>query len=219
MGMLTRSTYRTQWPRIAGALAMGVAGATVLAANTLTKRQRIAALNFAALLVHQYEEYCDPGYFPGQFNRGLFKSDTPRTYPLNTDTAMWINTAIAYPFYLAPVVFPAKTWLGLAPALFGMGQAVAHGTVFARLGRVEGHTYTYSPGFLAALLLHVPLGVAYVRALREDGPIGHGDWAKGIAYLAASAPIGIVAPNIALRKRASPYAFTEAQMGPYATAD
>jgi hypothetical protein len=94
MGLRTRSTYRTQWPRIAGALAMGVAGATVLAADTLTKRRRIAALNFAALLVHQYEEYCDPGYFPAQFNRGLFKSDTPRTYPLNTDTA--ISSALSW---------------------------------------------------------------------------------------------------------------------------
>ena len=53
-----------------------------------------AEFNFGALLVHQYEEYEDPGYFPAQFNRGLFKSDLPDHYPLNT------HTAIAYPFYI-----------------------------------------------------------------------------------------------------------------------
>jgi hypothetical protein len=29
-------------------------------------------------MAHQYEEYVYPGYFPGQFNRGLFNSDSPR---------------------------------------------------------------------------------------------------------------------------------------------
>ncbi|MFF9432049.1 hypothetical protein [Streptomyces sp. NPDC014746] len=37
----------------------------------------LSALNWGALLVHQYEEYEDPGYFPGQFNKGLFKSAEP----------------------------------------------------------------------------------------------------------------------------------------------
>jgi hypothetical protein len=41
-----------------------------------------------ALLAHQYDEYVDPDYFPGQFNRGMFKSDSPRNYPLNPQTAM-----------------------------------------------------------------------------------------------------------------------------------
>jgi hypothetical protein len=38
-----------------------------------------------------YEEYVYPGYFPGQFNRGVFNSDSPRNYPLNAQTAMVIN--------------------------------------------------------------------------------------------------------------------------------
>ena len=37
------------------------------------------------LLVHQYEEYEDPGYFPGQFNGGVFHSEEPDRYPLNTN--------------------------------------------------------------------------------------------------------------------------------------
>src|SRR4051812_23210298 len=115
MSGFSREVYRTQWPRIGAVLAMGVGGVTAFTAKRLTKPQLFAALNFAALLIHQYEEYRDPGYFPGQLNKGLIKSDHPRNYPLNTDIAMWINTAIAYPVYIAPVVFPKKKWLGLTP--------------------------------------------------------------------------------------------------------
>jgi hypothetical protein len=207
--------YRRQWPRIGAAAAAIVAGGTALAGGRLVKRQRLAALNLSALMVHQYEEYCDPGYFPGQFNRGLWKSDSPRNYLLNTNAAMWINTAIAYPLYVAPILLPEKKWVGLGPVLFGIGQAAFHGMVFPRLGRCEGRAYTYSPGLLAAGLLHLPIGVAYIRALREDGPIGK-DWRKGIAYAVAINWLGIGVPILMLRDRESPHAFTNAQMGPYA---
>ena len=96
---------------------MIVGGATAMAARRLTKPQILSAANLIALMTHQYEEYVYPGYFPGQFNRGLFNSDSPRNYPLNPQTAMVINTCLAYPFYVAPVLFPKKSWLGLAPVL------------------------------------------------------------------------------------------------------
>jgi hypothetical protein len=211
------SAYRTHWPRIGAVLALGIGGATALAARKLTKPQLLSALNLAALLIHQYEEYQAPGYFPGQFNRGLFKSDSPRTYPLNSDIAMWINSAIAYPFYLAPVVFPRTKWLGLSPVIFGIAQAVGHGVIFPLRGRAAGSAYTYSPGFLASLLLHVPLGISYIRAVREEESIDRAEWVKAVAYTVAFAALGVAAPNVLLRDKQSPYAFTEAQMGPYST--
>ena len=85
----------------------------------------------------------------------------PAPYPLNTSTGMCINTAIAYPVYIAPVVFPKIRWLGLAPVLFGMSQAVGHGFIFPRIAGDK-----YSPGFLASILLHVPIGVTYIKAVQ-----------------------------------------------------
>jgi hypothetical protein len=80
-----------------------------------------------ALIAHQYEEYVEPGYFPGQFNRGLFKSDSPRNYPLNPQTAMVINTGLAYPFYLAPVLFPKEVaWTGTSPGGLEPDRAARH---------------------------------------------------------------------------------------------
>lgn len=104
MGKSWLASYRRQWPRVDGVLAMAVGGATALGATRMSKPQALSAANFGALLVHQYEEYEDPGYFPGQFNPGLFGSDSPRNYPLNTQTALCVNTAFAYPFYLAPIL-------------------------------------------------------------------------------------------------------------------
>ena len=96
---------------------MLIGAATAASAQRLTKPQILSAANLMALMAHQFEEYVYPGYFPGQFNRGLFNSDSPRNYPLNPQTAMVINTCLAYPFYVAPVLFPKKSWLGLAPVL------------------------------------------------------------------------------------------------------
>lgn len=214
MARISLSTYRRQWPRIGAVAALAVTAGTALAGQRLSRPQRLAALNLSALMVHQYEEYHAPGYFPGQLNRGLVRSDSPRNYPLNTNSAMWINTAIAYPVYVAPVLLPDRKWLGLGPTLFGIGQVIFHGVAFPRLGRRQGSVYTYSPGLLAALLLHLPIGVAYIRALSADG-MAEGDWIKGIAYAMAITPLGIWLPILMLKDRDSPHAFTAAQMGPY----
>jgi hypothetical protein len=206
--------YRKQWPRIGGVLAMALGGATALAADRMSKPQTLSAVNFGALLVHQYEEYQDPGWFPGQFNRGLFKSDSPRNYPLNTNTGMCINTAIGYPFYIVPILFPKVRWLGLSPVLFGMAQAVGHGVIFPRIAGDK-----YSPGFLASALLHVPIGVAYIKAVQADRPLAKAEWAAAIAYTVIFAAAGVAGPNVVARDKNSPHAFTAAQMGPYDTQD
>ena len=214
--MVSRSSldkYRSNWPRVGAVLAMALGGASTLAAGKkLTNLRALAVMNFIALLVHQYEEYEDPGYFPGQFNRGIFKSDQPRNYPLNTNTAMCINTAVAYPFYIAPIVFPNVRWLGLPPVLFGISQSVGHGVIFPRIANAK-----YSPGFLASILLHVPIGLTYIRALRGQGEIDRATWLTSIAVTAFVATTGVAGPNILGRDRHSPHAFTAKQMGEYDT--
>jgi hypothetical protein len=75
MSLLDR--YRESWPRVGAAIAIGLAGAVAAKHRRMSKPQVLSALNLAALLVHQYEEYEDPGYFPGQFNGGLFHPERP----------------------------------------------------------------------------------------------------------------------------------------------
>jgi hypothetical protein len=187
---------------------MGLAGAVALKHRRMSRPQMLSALNLAALLVHQYEEYEDPGYFPGQFNGGLFHSDKPERYPLNSNVAMIINVPLGYTFYALLVVFPKKRWLGLAPVLFGFGQAVGHGLVFNQLAHDR-----YSPGFLASLFLHVPIGIQYLRALKDEASIERSDWRKARLSAIAFAASSVAAPNIVLRDKNSPYTFTAKQVG------
>ena len=111
---------------------------------------------------------------------------------------------------MLPVLFPKRRCLGLAPVLFGFGQAVGHGIVFPRLAKAR-----YSPGFLASIFLHVPIGINYLRAVGSERPLGCGDWARAALYMVAFAALGVGAPQRLLKEEESPYRFTERQVGPY----
>jgi hypothetical protein len=206
--------YRKHWPDagigLASVISIGMTVYMMLSRKKRTRTQVWSAWNFVALLLHQFEEYRFPGYFPGQFNAGVFKSETPDHYPLNTESAMIINTALAYPFYVLPVIFPKKVWLGLAPVLLGFGQVLAHGMVIPRLAKAR-----YGPGFVTALCLHLPLGIAYIRQITREQPVKRTEWLKGVMCLIALAAGGIAAPLLLLRDKESPYRFTEQQVGSY----
>ncbi|MGC9671524.1 hypothetical protein ACNTMW_33895 [Planosporangium sp. 12N6] len=94
----------------------------------------------------------------------------------------------------------------------GLVRRLVHGTL---LPRATGTTY-YSPGLLTAALLHVPIGLTYLAALRAQGPIERGDWLKSLGVLAAWAVIGVTAPNVLGADKNSTNAFTPHQMGPFA---
>jgi hypothetical protein len=70
---------------------------------------------------------------------------------------------------------------------------------------------------LASIFLHVPIGLAYLTALKARGGISRSDWRKGVAYTIAFAVLGVATPNLIGNDKHSPHAFTEKQMGPYAT--
>jgi hypothetical protein len=146
-------------------------------------------------------------------NVGIFKSDQPRNYPYNPNSAMCANIFFRW-LYVPPMLFPKVNWLGLPPAMLGLIQGVGHTTLMPCLG---GAKYPYSPGALTAALLHVPIGITYIRALRAQGGITRSDWAKSFAVLGAFLVLGVAAPNLALKDKESPYEFSDHQMGPYDT--
>ena len=104
--------------------------------------------------------------------------------------------------------------IGVAPVLFGMAQAVGHGIIFPRIAGDK-----YSPGFLASILLHVPIGAAYIKAVQADRRLARAEWAAAIAYTVIFAAVGVAGPNVVMRDKNSPYAFTAAQMGHHDTQD
>ena len=83
-----------------------------------------------------------------------------------------------------------------------------HGIVIPRKAGAK-----YGPGILTALLLHLPIGISYLKAIGQEGPIGRKDWVTGLIGAVGSAVFGVAVPNMVMRHRNSPYA--SKQMGPY----
>jgi hypothetical protein len=202
--------YRDNWFNVGALLALAIAGALALSGRRLSRPRLFSVLNLAALMVHQFEEYGFPGYFPGMLNGGVFKSDKPDRYPLNTNSSLIVNAVAGYPFYLLAVLFPKRRSLALAPVLFGFGQAVFHALVPPLRAKV-----LYGPGLLTALFLHVPIGIGYIRAVGSERPLERAELARAAACTLAFAALGIGAPLRLLRDEESPYRFTERQVGPY----
>lgn len=202
--------YRTEWPRLGAVTAMALGGTSVLVASRTKPDLNVRALsvmNSVAMSAHQFEEYVEPGYFPGMANRTMFKSDQPRNYPLNAQGLMCANVGFSA-LYVLPILFPKVKWLVLPAAGLGILQAVGHGVLMPRMA----HTH-YSPGFLTSFFLHIPIGVATIRAIHARGPITPGDVTKSAGALATFFLVGVLAPNYLAADKNSPYVLPDKQMG------
>lgn len=210
MSMKLVDIYRREWPRVAAVQAMALGGASLLAGRkTQTNLRALSVMNAMTMCAHQYEEYVDPGCFPGMVNVAMFKSDQPLNYPFNAHSAMCANIFFRA-LYVPAMLFPKVKWLGLPPVLLGIFQAFAHGLLAPRVPHTK-----YSPGMLTAVLLHLPIGIRYLSALRAQGPIGRDNWLKSIGVLVIFFVGGVAFPNIYNRDKNSPYPFTEHQMGSF----
>ena len=125
MGLFRR--YTESWPKVGAVVGMALGGGSVLAASRKKPidLRTLAVMNSMTMAAHQVEEYVEPGYFPGQVNAGMFKSDQPLNYPFNARSAALANLSFTA-LYAAPVIFPKEKWLGLAASIFGIGQGFAH---------------------------------------------------------------------------------------------
>jgi hypothetical protein len=67
--------------------------------------------------------------------------------------------------------------------------------------------------------LHVPIGLATLRALRAQGPLMASDWARSAGSLAVFGLAGVLAPNMLAADKDSPYLLTKKEMGTYDIAE
>ncbi|PEP71826.1 HXXEE domain-containing protein [Bacillus toyonensis] len=204
------SFFRKHWCYVGLVVAIVVVGCLVANFGEMSEIKVLLALSFVAILVHQFEEYRWPGYFAGLFNVVIFKSDIPDRYPLNTQSAMVINILIAYVFYLLPVFFPNIIWLGLAPILMGFFQFIWHG-IFAN---IKAKTI-YNPGLGAVVLLHVPIGYAYMRYVLLHNLATNLDWILGLIYFLVATYFLIIKGNMLLKSKETNHYFSKKQLGPY----
>jgi hypothetical protein len=211
MGLFRK--YAENWPKVGAVAGMALGGATVLATNRKKPMslRTLAVMNSMTMAAHQVEEYVEPGYFPGQVNAGMFKSDQPLNYPFNAKSAALANMSFTA-LYAAPVIFPKARWLGLAASIFGIGQVFAHWVAMPIYLRTK-----YAPGAWSAMFLQLPIGTSYIHSARTERPIERTEWIKAGIVGAVFTVAGVAAPNVLGADKNSPYPFTQKQMGPYRT--
>lgn len=198
---------RNNWQDFGLIIAFVVCIVLVMNWGIIPQMNSILWLSFVAILLHQFEEYRWPGYFPGVFNLALFKSHSPDNYPLNKQSAMIINVVIAYIFYLIPIFFPSIIWLGMAPVLMGFFQIIFHGIII----NVRAKSI-YNPGLASALFVHLSVGIWYINYVYEQHLITLSDWIWSTLYFAIAVYIFIVKGNLWLKNKNSIHKFSPNQL-------
>jgi Protein of unknown function with HXXEE motif len=205
------NTLRRHWYSIGLIPAAAMAVWLTLNWNDIAWVQKLLALNFIVLLLHEFEEYGWPGGFPWICNEVLMPKDggPPDRYPLNQNNAAFINV-LGWLFYLVPALLPNVLWLGCGQMLFGLiGQVIVHAVTI----NMKLKTW-YNPGLAAVLLGHVPLGILYFMEVFGHGPARWWDVVFGFLYLGFFA--GVIMQRIALggplANPNSPYPFAKEEM-------
>ena len=182
--------YRRNWYYIGGILFVILAFVMGFWGGYISYIQLILIYSFMALLVHQFEEYGLPGGFPALFNV-IMNGETkaPDRFPQNSNLAMVVNVALAYPFYIAAILFSGAIWLGLATMFFGLSQILFHGILTNRILKSF-----YNPGLAACIFLHGPIGIYYIWYVATNGLAGTGDYVGGLVATILAAVVIVVLP-------------------------
>lgn len=143
---------RKHWPDLGGFLSVALLFYLFLNYPHFTNYQTLMWLSLLSLFCHQLEEYRISGTFPGMLNSVVYQSKMPNRYPLNTNTAFYINVVVGWVFYfLAAILAERAIWLGLATILVSAGNIIAHTFLF----NIKGKTI-YNAGLVTCWLLFAP---------------------------------------------------------------
>src|SRR3982751_4460196 len=118
---------RKHWYDLGGFLSLIVFIYLFISHKNLTGYQILMWLSLISLFLHQLEEYRIAGTFPGMVNTVMYASKIPDRYPLNANTAFYVNVVIGWTFYfLAAILAEKAIWLGIATIMVSIGNVVAH---------------------------------------------------------------------------------------------
>ena len=200
--------YRHHWYYMGGILFVILSFIMGFLGSGVSHIQSILIYSFMALLVHQFEEYGLPGGFPALFNVIINgEKVAPDRFPQNSNLAMVVNVALAYPFYIAAILFPGAIWLGLATMFFGLSQILGHGIMMNRSLKSF-----YNPGMAACIFLHGPIGVYYIGYVETKGLAGPWDYLGGILAMILAAVVIVALPVRIFSSRQAKYPFSKEEM-------
>lgn len=200
---------RNHWYDLGACVMIVAAVLTAVFWSDMSILRRLAAMNFVVILWHMFEEYRLPGGEAAITNLAMQPSDKGPAdrYPLNQNNAMFINMVAAYIVYLVPMIWPNIMWLSFMPILFGMTQVIMHAFMTPK----KMHTL-YSPGELACVLGHLPIGIYWFYHTISTGRL---DWLNVIGGLVYQVLfIGVIMMKVGYGLLADPnskYPFPQAE--------
>lgn len=196
---------RNHWFDLGGFLALLVLFFVYTHQPTLTPYELLMWISLMSLLAHQLEEYRIVGTFPGMLNKAVFKSTMPDRYPMNTNTAVYINVILGWPIYFLAAFFAEKAvWLGLASILVSLGNTVAHTFVF----NLKGKT-VYNAGMATSWVLFVPISYYFFTILYANRLVTTQDYLIGIPLGIIFNAVGILKTIDWLKDRNTAYVFPQ----------
>lgn len=169
--------FRNRWYLIGFCLAVCGIIFLIVWHKYLSDLRVLLTISLITLLLHQFEEYHFPGYFPRMLNTTLFKSKLPDRFPLNSNTAWIINVWIGWLLYAVTIIFADKAmWLATATIVVSAGNVLAHALLF----NLKGKTI-YNPGMVTALVLFLPVVTYYFIFISQHHLLHLNDLLFGIA--------------------------------------
>jgi Protein of unknown function with HXXEE motif len=170
-----------RWPLLAAAAALPMSAIAV---------RRPALRPWAALLLHQTEEWVWPGGFLPWINREVLGSGEDE-FPLDRRLGFAINVVLGWGSSLAAAAGP----IGAAPAALlyssNLGNVALHVSWAVRHRR-------YDPGVLTAVATLAPTGVAGLRSLASDERVPRDALWAGVA---AGGAASVLLPRITSRQQ------------------
>ncbi|MEO9257175.1 MAG: HXXEE domain-containing protein [Crocinitomicaceae bacterium] len=199
---------RKHWYDLGGILAIILIGYVFFNYQLMSDYQIVMWISLISLFFHQLEEYRVVGTFPGMINSVMFKSETPDRFPLNTNTAFYINVFLGWGVYFLAAVFAEKAiWLGITSILVSVGNTIAHTFLF----NIKGKTF-YNAGMLTTWFLFVPVIYFFFHIIHSEHLVTATDYWIGI-------PLGVVLNYVGILKvidwasdKNTPYIFEKRNM-------
>ncbi|WP_299255555.1 HXXEE domain-containing protein [uncultured Cytophaga sp.] len=194
---------RKHWYDLGGLLSISVLVFVYVNLNTLSSYQLLMWLSLTSLFFHQLEEYRIVGTFPGMINTAVFNSPIPDRYPLNTNTALYINMGVGWLCYLLAALLAKKAiWLGIATILISLGNIIAHTFLF----NIKGKTY-FNAGMITCWLFFAPCIYFFIKITYSENLITVTDYLIGIPLGIFLNIVGVLKMITWLADKNTPYAF------------
>jgi len=145
--------FRRHWYQVGFVIAIILSGSLIIWHTHISDFRVLLSISLITLLIHQFEEYQLPGYFPRMLNTAIFRSQQPDRFPLNTNTALVINVGLGWLLYILAIFLGQNAiWLAISTIVISAGNVIAHVFVF----NIKGKT-VYNPGMLTSLVLFLPM--------------------------------------------------------------